>query len=423
MMKKPTHLLSGLIGFLLFPLLIACSDSPVTATPRPATPTLPAAARQATIIAAYAATEAAMPTLGVEFIQSQEEIKPTPTPAPQPVTAGNLPPLDKVPAPANIPAGAKLLGSFSGINGGVTAAALSSDKNWLAFASRYQIWLVELASGKVQNYFTTYDQEERGATSLHWTADGRKFVAGTFHGGVNMWRWDSIDNRLRPGPARLRPNSGSATFGEQIEASFSPDGTLIGGLGNEGVLVIWDGETYAQLLNFNTDYAGFFAWSPDGKLIIDEYLKTHNLTTGRSAVALSVVRITGDRPQGVAWSPDGKMVAASAEDFKLARFQAPTLAQPLINKMIDRKEYEDSSLIPRENLKLGRKVAFSPDSRWLAVANVPDLGKISVWEAAGGKFLFEISSGNKALNTLSWPVSGFLMAGGDDGFLRFWQIN
>jgi WD40 repeat protein len=117
------------------------------------------------------------------------------------------------------------------------------------------------------------------------------------------------------------------------------------------------------------------------------------------------------------------MVAASAEDFKLARFQAPTLAQPLINKMIDRKEYEDSSLIPRENLKLGRKVAFSPDSRWLAVANVPDLGKISVWEAAGGKFLFEISSGNKALNTLSWPVSGFLMAGGDDGFLRFWQIN
>ncbi|NWJ49004.1 MAG: PD40 domain-containing protein [Chloroflexi bacterium] len=414
-----------LVGIMLSILLIACGDNSPTIPINKTTPSgTPDVAAQATIIAALAATEAAQPTVPIEFSQSNEdEVAPTPTPAPSPSLNGKIPAFSNIAAPISTPSKAISIGQFSGVPGGITAAALSYDRKWLAFSSRYQIWLMEVASGKFQIYYiNASDPDERGAASLSWAADGRKLVAGGFHGITNMWRWDSIDNRLRPGAARLRPDASSVNFGEQVEVSFSPDGKYIAGLGNEGTLVIWDSEYYTQLYSFNADYAGFFAWSPDGKLIADEYLKVHQLANGLSYTAAGAVRVTSEKPQGVAWSADGKMLAVTAEDFKMARFEAPTQTSLSVSKLLGKAQYEDSLSIPRDQLKLGKRVAFSPDSKWLATANVPASGRISLWNAITGQFLFEINTGNKPINTLSWGSAGVLIAGGDDGTLRFWQI-
>jgi len=416
------------LASLLTLVLIACSETKPTPPPKTSVPpaTLEASA-QATIIAHLAATEAAQagsiadPALPVEDVE-----KPTPTPGPTPAASNKLPNLTTIPVPTAAPARVKLIGQLGGIQDGITAAALSPDKNWLALANRYQIWLYEVATGKFQLYYiSTADDEERGAASLAWSADGRKLAAGSFHGLVNMWRWDSLDNRLRPGPARLLPYALATAFGEQVEASFSPDGRFIAGLGSEGVLVIWDSETYRQLTTFNTLYAGFFSWSPDSKLIVDEYLSLHILGLAQSARAMGAAAISGDRPQGVAFSPDGKSVAVSAEDFKVAIYSAPGAASTIynLNKLLNKAEYSDSAAIPRDHLKLGKRVAYSPDSKWLAVANTPAMGKVSLYNAATGQPLFEIPASSKALNTLAWPAPGLLYAAGDDGIIRFWQIS
>ncbi len=410
-------------------LLVACSET--KPTPKPQSTTIPPgtleASAQATIIAHLAATEAAQagsvanPGLPVEDLE-----KPTPTPGPTPAASNKLPNLATISAPTAAPSKLKLIGQLGGIQDGITAAALSPDKNWLALANRYQIWLYEIATGKFQIYYiSTADDEERGAASLAWSADGRKLAAGSFHGLVNMWRWDSLENRLRPGPARLLPYSLATAFGEQVEASFSPDNRFIAGLGSEGVLVIWDSETYRQLTSFNTLYAGFFSWSPDSKMIVDEYLSLHILSLGRSARPLGAATISGDRPQGVAFSPDGKSVAVSAEDFKLATFVAPDANTNIynLNKLLNKAEFSDSSAITRDHLKLGKRVAYSPDSKWLAVANTPAMGKVSLYNAATGQPLFETSVSSKALNALSWAAPGLLFAAGDDGIIRFWQIS
>jgi WD40 repeat protein len=406
-------------------LLSACADNTPTAKPQPRGTTQPDAAAQATIIAALAATEAAQPYPQGEVgaVAQEEELPPTPTPNPSPVASTKIPNLATVATPSANPTSAKIIGQLGNVPGGITAAALSPDGNWLAIGNRNQFWLLEIATGKYQLYYTTYDNEERGAASISWAADGRKLAVGTFQGGANMWRWDGIENKLRPGAARLRPTEGSGNFGDQLEVSFSPDGKMIAGLGSEGVLTIWDSEFYTTLFKFNADFAGFMAWSPDSKMLIDEYLKLHSLTTGASTTASGNARISGEKPQGVAWSPDGKTIAVTAEDFKLARFQAPTLNSLLVGKLLGRADYDNNTQIIRDSFKLGKRITFSPDSRWLALANTPTTGKISLWNATTGQPLFEINTANKALNVLSWPLPGVLMAAGDDGVLRLWQIS
>jgi WD40 repeat protein len=73
------------------------------------------------------------------------------------------------------------------------------------------------------------------------------------------------------------------------------------------------------------------------------------------------------------------------------------------------------------HLKEGRRVAWSPNGQWVAVANVPEAGKISVWDTSG-RLLQTITAGQGPLRVLTWPKDGLLVSGGEDGVARFWQL-
>lgn len=409
---------------------------------------------QATQIAASEATEIAsggffqIPAGAIEISGTPT---PTPTALPQPINnysvSGGW---TELPAPEPSPALARQIGQITsqlaapptpGLAGSpgptrkapFTVLAISPDNSVIALADREQIWLCEASTGKVlQQIYTTSspnfsgrpgETQERGASSLSWSADGKKLAAGSWHGEVVMWRWEAANQKVRNGRNVLQPYTGAAYFGDAVEVAFGPDGVSLAGFASSGSITIWNSETLQVRSTFYSPYAGYLSWSPDGKKIADEYLTLHYLETGQSLFPDEKAIVSDEQPQGVAWSPDGKKIAVSADGFELGLVDTPTSPKP---SWLDAelKKFSPPRTAPGpayDHYREGRRITWSPDGRWVAVANIPSAGKISIWDSNGQKLL-TITSGNEPLTGLVWPTNAVIMAAGNDGIARLWQL-
>jgi WD40 repeat protein len=418
--------------------------------PAPASVT-PNAAATSTAIANIQATEIASEIFEIPAGAIQLEGTPTPTPtvAPTPVNSFNGTGWPQLLPPYGNPTSAQLIGQISsqiaalpnqpGITPGpnqkapFTALAISPDNSVLALADREQIWLCEASTGKVlqvlyatsKQSFTGQpgDTEERGAASLSWSPDGKKLAAGTWHGEVIMWRWEAARQQMRPGRNTFQPYNGAAVFGDAVEVAFGPDSVALAGFSSSGSITVWDSETLQVRSSFYSPYAGYLSWSPDGKKLVDEYLNVHYLESGQTFNPDEKAIVSDEQPQGVAWSPNGKQIAVSADGFELGLVDAPpadkrTWISAELKKIVPPRTTTGPAY---DHYREGRRVVWSPDGRWVAVANMPGAGKISIWDSAGQKLL-TITSGNAILTGLVWPTPAVIVAAGNDGVARFWHL-
>ncbi len=431
-----------LIGLLLLNLILGgCTDQPPPRPPAPTKtvvppPSTPGPTPQ-TSPEASSTNEAGSPVAGPEL--------PTPTPVPTPgralvgvpLLSGSLPDFASLPVPLTDPTTARQIAQFAvqsktdtGKPEPLRALALSPDRKWLALADRYQIWVIELPSGKLlQNLATSNpNSDDWGAHSLAWSPDGLMLAAGGLSGVTTLWRWDSTTSNFRKGPLRLSATALTETFGDAVEVAFSPDNKQLAAFGSDGNINIFSTNNGQLQATFVSDFAGYVSWSPDSTRLTDEFLLLHYLDGGRTLPPDDTIAVASDGPQGVAWSSDGKTIAVSGNGFALLLVEVPTpnppdQANPAISQTIVRVKLPGGPGQPTSlpSLKEGRRVVWSPGSRWVAIANVPTAGKISLWDSAGRPVL-TLDGGSEAIRALAWPVEGLLVSAGNDGTARFWQL-
>ncbi len=432
-----------LISLLLASLLLTgCTgqpDTPPPATtptkdlPGPSTPgaLVVNATPQALLSEIDQANQAAPPPL----IKATPISTPTRAPGAGPLLNSPLPALDTLPAPAADPTTAHQLGWLTGQNltpegkpEPLRAVAFSPDRRLLVLADQLDTWLVETETGKLIQTL------RGGANSLDWSPDGLLLASGGLNGVIMVWRWDKPNAKFRNGPNRLAASSEAEAFGDTVEVAFSPDSKSLAGFTSDGNISVYNTDTGQLQHSFISDFAGYLSWSPDGSRLADEFLGLHSLDSGQTAEPAYDIGIGGDGPQGISWSPDGKLLAVSGDAFELLLVKAPSKAaagqpQPGVTTIQTRvslrnnpSNNNDQSYTVMPHLKEGRRVVWSPNGQWVAVANVPEAGKISVWDRAG-HFLQTIAADQGPLRTLVWPKDGLMVSAGTDGVARFWQLS
>ena len=355
------------------------------------------------------------------------------TQAPPPKLSGSVP-AASLDWGANLPNAAKSVARLSGqakTQEGepepLRALATSPDKKFLALADRSEIWIVELSTGTLlQKLAASASLEEaQGANSLAWSPDGKLFAAGGLSGLITLWRWDAQEGKFRKGALRLAPmqTTFAEAFGDAVEVAFSADGKFIAGFGSDGTIRFYDASTTLLRYSFNSSYAGYMAWSPDNKRLVDEFLILHYLETKKSYGPNQKVSSISDTPQGVAWSPDGKLIAISGDAFEMLLISAP-LGDKTTNRsatnVFAQAGLRDKVTMP--HLKEGRRVVWSPDSQMIAIANVPVAGQISLWDTQAQLLLTIEGSSEQVIRSLIWPKADLLLSAGNDGIAQIWQL-
>jgi WD40 repeat protein len=431
--KKLAAFSLAVVSLLVALLLGGCSGT--SASPTPAVTELPAPSTPGVLV--VTTPDALQHQIDqANQLQQPPQVFPSPTPTrapgPAPRLSGSFPALDSFPAPTGDPTSVKLLASFTGQNVNaenqaepLRATAFSPDYHLMVIADAQDTWLVETETGKpVQTL-------KGGANSLAWSPDGTLLAAGGLNGIILLWRWDKPNGQFRAGPLRLAASSNAETFGDTVEVAFAADSKRLAGFTSDGNIAVYNTDTGQVQAAFSSDFAGYLSWSPDGTRLADEFLNLHNPATGLTAEPADDLGIGADSPQGVAWSPDGKLLAVSGDAFELELAEVPAKAaagQPetsvtSIKTRVELRSAAGSLKTPTvmAHLKEGRRVAWSPNGRWVAVANVPEAGKISVWDTTG-RLLQTITAEQGSLRALVWPKDGLLVSGGSDGAARFWQL-
>jgi WD40 repeat protein/DNA-binding XRE family transcriptional regulator len=159
-----------------------------------------------------------------------------------------------------------------------------------------------------------------------------------------------------------------------VDVDFSPDGTRIASIGEDGTAKMWDvgsGQLLFTLENDSGETSSSVAFSPNGKILA-----------------------TAWATQVIFWD------AESGE--KLYTFSGQSVGTDI-----------------GYNLGVGQ-ISFSPDGTHLAVANMD--GESKVWDIASKSEFLSLRSEEQPAKAIAYSSDGNLLAnGGDEGVIRVWD--
>jgi WD40 repeat protein/transcriptional regulator with XRE-family HTH domain len=203
-------------------------------------------------------------------------------------------------------------------------------------------------------------------------------------------------------------HTGGAAF-----AAYSPDGARLASIGANGDIKVWNASTGEQVFvlpSADGDVGYSIAFSPDGNLLAAALnTKVIVLETATGKEAFSLVGTISGAPNNemvnLAFSPDSRRLA-------VANFAG----SPKIWDVANRTEV--FSLVGHAQPCDG--IAYSPDGRLLATSD--DMGVVKTWDAATGRELLTLTMGGNVHSVAFSPDSGRLAAASEDGALKVWQI-
>ncbi len=304
----------------------------------------------------------------------------------------------------SVPSG-KLLRQFQGRDTGILGLSLSADNKLLAAASEDEaVWLFDLETGKE---LSSGPGHRARVQSVAFSPDGQ-FVATTSDDGTaRLWetRTGKHLNCFEGHAAKIRA------------VAYAPDGKCIGTAGDDGTVRLWQTATGKQTFVFR---------GHKGKVHQLTYCQAGSILA--SAGADGMIRL---------WEPaTGKEVRRiSSEDGVSAFVASPSGPELVVGHLetiliLDSRDGEEVLRISAEadslllSDKFSSAVAYSPDGRMLAVANVQH--SIGVYEAASGQLVRKLQltrPGPEKACSVAFAGGGKLLAAGTpEGTLIVWDL-
>jgi WD40 repeat protein len=276
------------------------------------------------------------------------------------------------------------------------------------------------------------------AGSFAFTRDARKLLVLGTDGRLSLWDLGTrreirqvggafFPVRLPPGPAGARillPSVDRRSSrlvdlekGSELRAftdvysphlqtaAISPDGTRVALVRKDrsvGVFNAATGEDLKTITEAASRQGGSMAWSPDGRVLaIHGWDSTVRLFDPASGETLASFGDMGRTPIFLAFSPDSTHLAIVTQEAKL--------------RVFDRAGKEVKSF--EEALTGVRQVAFTPDSRLMAAADIG--GKVRIWNARTWVRIRDLDAG--AVRHLAFSPDGrHLAVAHHDGTIKLW---
>lgn len=267
---------------------------------------------------------------------------------------------------------------------------------------------------------------------LQFSPDGKSLASHGSDRSVRLWDLGSKteSRRLRLATEKGLPNRGCAEPGCSL--AFFPDGkslVALGGIGSQkpnAVAHVWDTTSGRNILNLHAKYhPNTISLSPDGRTLATEFggsISLWSMTSGKYMRALS-----RDKQLPLflaAFAPDGRIIASTSKNLTKGKGFGPRILLwdwtngRIIRDFPTQRRYADSYM------------AFSPSghmlaSCWYAMGNPSTIDNtIRIWEPATGTLIRTLSGVGNSVACIAFSPDGRLLASADlpDRTICIWDV-
>jgi WD40 repeat protein len=247
------------------------------------------------------------------------------------------------------------------------------------------------------------------AADAAFSPDGKLIAGGLEDGVVGIWNASTH---------KLVGTFGTAGLTALNSVTFSPDGKLIATAYGDGTARIWNAQTRRQEGGvIPVSRAGSAAWhaafNPAGTEIVtgagDGTASVWNVTNHKRVGMFS--EPSGNVIDNVTWSPNGKLIITSSQDGTAKIWDAVHFGKTPIG-----------TLAPPHGRGWIASTAFSPDGRWVVTAGSD--GVAWTWDVASRKPLHEIPRGTSSLNSVAFSPDGeSILTSSLNGTVEIWKAD
>ncbi|MGD8633556.1 MAG: helix-turn-helix domain-containing protein, partial [Anaerolineales bacterium] len=198
-----------------------------------------------------------------------------------------------------------------------------------------------------------------------------------------------------------------------LSADFSPDGTQLATIGDDGTVILWDAIHGDEMLRLpgSTQSGDFVStqrirYSPEGDLLAacdSDQVKLYDSDTGE---LVQTFQESGTDITALAFSRDGKYIAAGSFDGMAYLWDASKGS--LLHELSGHRDAIEG-------------VTFSPDGKWLITASSDATMKI--WDVKNGELIRDFSEFTGLIDSVVYNPDGTQLAFGTVDGLYVWQFD